>query len=147
MFSILCHDNWELTADDNKILFCAHMQKTLTMLSLTAGNVSSILCSTSLGIPVARECRQFHSLETSLITHVRNEFTYKNPSDIAILLLTSVLVCKWEQLPKSASKHSNYCVETHWCGFFGSRTRNFEAWCLSIMESDTVTYLQSTKVA
>jgi hypothetical protein len=54
----------ELTADDNKIIFCSRMQKTLTMLSLTAGSVSSILCNTSLGIPVARECRHFHNLET-----------------------------------------------------------------------------------
>jgi hypothetical protein len=54
---------------DNKILVCAHKHKTLTMLSLTAGNISSSLCSRILGIPVARECRIVHKLETFFITH------------------------------------------------------------------------------
>jgi hypothetical protein len=34
-----------------------------------AGNISSALCSRILGIPVARECRIFHKLETIFITH------------------------------------------------------------------------------
>jgi hypothetical protein len=67
--------------------FCAHKHKTLTILSLTAENVSSALCSRILGIPVARECRIFHNLETIFITHdalwAANELIYKNPSDIA----------------------------------------------------------------
>jgi hypothetical protein len=41
--------------DDNKIPVCAHKQEIPTMLSLTAGNVSSDLCSTILGTLVARE--------------------------------------------------------------------------------------------
>jgi hypothetical protein len=32
------------------------------MLSLAAGNTSSALCTTILGIPVAKECRVFHVL-------------------------------------------------------------------------------------
>jgi hypothetical protein len=50
----------------NKILVCAHKHETLTMLSLTAGNVSSALCSTILEILVARECRIFCNIETCL---------------------------------------------------------------------------------
>jgi hypothetical protein len=44
--------------------FCAHTHKTLTILSLTAGNISSAFCSRVLDIPVARECRIFQNLET-----------------------------------------------------------------------------------
>jgi hypothetical protein len=44
----------ELTYD-NKTLVCAHKHKTFTTLSFTAGNVSLALCSTILGILVARE--------------------------------------------------------------------------------------------
>jgi hypothetical protein len=40
------------------------VNKTLTMLSLAAGKISSALCSTILGIPIARECKIFHNLET-----------------------------------------------------------------------------------
>jgi hypothetical protein len=36
----------------------------LTILSVTAGNVSSALCTRVLSIPAARECRFFHNLET-----------------------------------------------------------------------------------
>jgi hypothetical protein len=39
------------------------------MLSLTAGNISSALSSRILGIPVARECKIVHNLETFFITH------------------------------------------------------------------------------
>jgi hypothetical protein len=45
---------------------CEHKHKTLTMLSLTAGNVSSALCSRILSIPVARKCKIFHNLGTFL---------------------------------------------------------------------------------
>jgi hypothetical protein len=38
----------------------------LTILSLTAGNISSALCSRILGIPVAKECRVFQNLEIFL---------------------------------------------------------------------------------
>jgi hypothetical protein len=38
------------------------------MLSLTAGNISSALCSRILGIPVARECRIVHNLETVFLS-------------------------------------------------------------------------------
>jgi hypothetical protein len=57
------------------------------MLSLTAGNISSALWSRILGIPVARECRIVHNIETFFIAHdvfwVANELIYKNPTDIA----------------------------------------------------------------
>jgi hypothetical protein len=42
---------------------CAHKHETLTILSLTAGNVSSALCSTNLATLVARECSIFSNLE------------------------------------------------------------------------------------
>jgi hypothetical protein len=71
----------ELT-DDNKTFVCVHKHKTLTIVSLTAGNISSALCSTILGIPVARECRIFHNLET---------FFYN----------TRFLGCKWIDLQES----------------------------------------------
>jgi hypothetical protein len=48
----------ELTYN-NKILVCAYKHETLTMLSLTAGNVTSALCTTILGTLVAREFRHF----------------------------------------------------------------------------------------
>jgi hypothetical protein len=47
---------------------CEHKDKTLTMLSLTAGNISSALCIRILSIPVARECRIFHNLGSLFIT-------------------------------------------------------------------------------
>jgi hypothetical protein len=40
------------------------------MLSLTAGNISSVLCSIILGIPVAREYRILHNLETSFLSYM-----------------------------------------------------------------------------
>jgi hypothetical protein len=43
--------------------------KKLTILSLTAGNISSALCSRIPGIPVAGECTIFKNLDTSFITH------------------------------------------------------------------------------
>jgi hypothetical protein len=52
------------------------------MLSLTAGIVSCTLCSTRLGIPVARECRIFHNLETYL-SHMMVSGLQMNPSDTA----------------------------------------------------------------
>jgi hypothetical protein len=82
MFSFLGYENWQIIK-----FFCAHKHKTLTILSLTAENVSSTLCSRILGNPVARECRIFHNLEIFFITHdalwVANELIYKNPGDIA----------------------------------------------------------------
>jgi hypothetical protein len=60
MFSFLGNENWHIIK-----FFCTHKHKTLTILSLTAGNISSALCSRILGIPVARECRIFHNLKTS----------------------------------------------------------------------------------
>jgi hypothetical protein len=81
MFSFFGYENWQIIN-----FFCTHKHKTFTILSLTAGNVSSTLCSRIIGIPVARECRIFHNLET-FITHdalwAANELIYKNPSDIA----------------------------------------------------------------
>jgi hypothetical protein len=56
---------------NNKILVCAHTHETLTMLSLTAGNVSSALCSTNLATLIARQCRIFSNLETC-ISHDKN---------------------------------------------------------------------------
>jgi hypothetical protein len=56
MFSFLGDENWYIIK-----FFCAHKHKTLTILSLTAGNISSALCSRILGIPVAREWRMFHN--------------------------------------------------------------------------------------
>jgi hypothetical protein len=55
----------------------------LTILSVTAGNVSSALCSRILGIPVARERRIFHNLENLSYLWVADELIYKNPSDTA----------------------------------------------------------------
>jgi hypothetical protein len=55
----------ELTCN-NKFLVCAHKNKTLKMLSLTAENVSSALCSTINGTLLARERRNFCNLETCL---------------------------------------------------------------------------------
>jgi hypothetical protein len=40
------------------------------MLSLTAGNISSALCSRILGFPVARECTIFDNLDTFFIAYV-----------------------------------------------------------------------------
>jgi hypothetical protein len=40
------------------------------MLSLTAGNTSSALCSRILGIPAATECRIFQNLETFFLSHM-----------------------------------------------------------------------------
>jgi hypothetical protein len=40
------------------------------MLSLTAGNISSVLWSRILGIPVAREWASFPNIGTFFITHV-----------------------------------------------------------------------------
>jgi hypothetical protein len=59
MFSFLGYENWQIIK-----FFCTHMHKTLNILSHTAGNVPSTLCSRILGIPVARECRIFHNLKT-----------------------------------------------------------------------------------
>jgi hypothetical protein len=48
------------------------------MLSLTAGNIYSDLCSRILAIPVARECIIIHNLENFFIAHyvlwLANEF-------------------------------------------------------------------------
>jgi hypothetical protein len=96
--------------------FCAHKHKTLTILSLTAANVSSTLCSRILGTPVARECRIFHNLENFFITHAlwgANELIYKNPSDIASYFKTSVPVYSLDYLSKSLRKHTNDRVETY----------------------------------
>jgi hypothetical protein len=50
------------------------------MLYLTAGSISSALCSRILGIPVASECRIVHNLKTFFIAHdvlwVANELIY-----------------------------------------------------------------------
>jgi hypothetical protein len=55
--------------DDNKTLFCAHTHKVLTMTCLAARHISSALCATILGIPVAGEHRIFHNLELFFIIH------------------------------------------------------------------------------
>jgi hypothetical protein len=72
-------------ADDNKTLFCAHKYKTLTMNSLTAGNISSALCSIILATLVARECTMLcnHTTQSSYVLWAAKEFVYMNPSDIA----------------------------------------------------------------
>jgi hypothetical protein len=108
-FSFLGYENWQIIK-----LFCAHKHKPLTILSLTAANVSSTLCSRILGTPVARKCRIFHNLETFFITHalwVANELIYKNPSDIASYFKTSVPVYSLDYLSKSVRKHTNDCVQ------------------------------------
>jgi hypothetical protein len=110
MFSFLGYENSQIIK-----FFCAHKHKTLTILSLTAANVST-LCSRILGTPVARECIIFHNLENFFITHalwVANELIYKNPSDIASYFKTSVPVSSREYLSKSLRKHTNDCVQTH----------------------------------
>jgi hypothetical protein len=56
------------------------------MLFLTAGNISSALCSRILGTPVAKECTIFHNLKTLFIAYilwVANELIYKNTSETA----------------------------------------------------------------
>jgi hypothetical protein len=62
---------WERT--DYKILFCAHKHKSLAILSFTAGNISSVFCSTSLGILAARYCRIFCGI---LVFHSRTYEPY-----------------------------------------------------------------------
>jgi hypothetical protein len=87
--NVLFLSSRELTYDNNKTLFYAQKHKTLTMLSLTTGNISLALCSTILAALVARECRIFHNPKTFLshiVLWVANEFTYKNPTDIASYL-------------------------------------------------------------
>jgi hypothetical protein len=72
--------------DENNTFVHVHKQGTLNILSLTAGNISSPLCSRILTIPVARESIIFHNLETSFRHDafcIANELIYKNPSDIA----------------------------------------------------------------
>jgi hypothetical protein len=71
----LGYENWHIIK-----FFCPHKHKTLTILSLTAGIISSALCNRILGIPVAKECRNFHNLETFFITRF---VCCKNPSDRA----------------------------------------------------------------
>jgi hypothetical protein len=76
-FSFLCYVNWHMT---KKISVCEHKHKTLTMISFTAGNISSALCSRILSIPVARECRIFHNLKTFLshdVLWVANGFSIR----------------------------------------------------------------------
>jgi hypothetical protein len=48
--------------EDENILSCANKHKTLTMVSLRDGNISSTHCSKTLGTLVARECRIISSL-------------------------------------------------------------------------------------
>jgi hypothetical protein len=56
---LFVHDNSQMTIK----LSCAHKHKTLTMLSLRLGNISSALCSTTFGTLFASECRIFCSLK------------------------------------------------------------------------------------
>jgi hypothetical protein len=53
--------------DENKTFAHVHKHRTLTIISLTAGNISSPLCSRILSIPVARGSKIFHNLETSFL--------------------------------------------------------------------------------
>jgi hypothetical protein len=48
--------------NDNKTFVCAHKHKTLSMLSLTAGNTAQ-LCGRILGIPVVRKSESFITLK------------------------------------------------------------------------------------
>jgi hypothetical protein len=60
--SFLGNENSQTT---NKTLFCAQKHKPLTMLSLTAGRISSAFCIPNIGIPVPKECRMLRNFEIS----------------------------------------------------------------------------------
>jgi hypothetical protein len=60
-------ENVELT-DENKTFVHVHKHRTPTILSLTAGNISAPFCSRILSIPVPRESKIFHNLETFFYT-------------------------------------------------------------------------------
>jgi hypothetical protein len=62
-FSFFGYKNWEMKTIK---YFVVQKHKTLTTVSLRAGNISSALCSTILGTLVGRECRIICNLETCL---------------------------------------------------------------------------------
>jgi hypothetical protein len=120
---------WELT-DINKILVCEH--KTLTMLSLTPGSISSALCSRILCIPVASECRIVHNLGTYFyhtLSFLGCKWIDFQEESLwySITFLTSGPVCSFKYLPKSVRKHTNDCVQqnikTYGRGYFCSHKR------------------------
>jgi hypothetical protein len=102
------------------------MHKTLTMLSLTAGNISSALWSIILGTLVARDRRTFCNLQ--LVPRTSCFVGYKRIR-FAIILATRRLISLkytsiWLGIVAHVQKFTNYDrVQTHLCRILCSHSR------------------------
>jgi hypothetical protein len=81
----------EFTDEDKKMLFFPHMHKTLTVLSLKDGNISSALSSIILGTLVARDRKTLYKPMTHsshiMFCGLQTNVLCNNPSDTASYFL------------------------------------------------------------